>query len=217
MIFSRPNRSSITELSSTEKTHLGTAVELCLMHVLRIPKGSVMDCNIDNVEVDIKFSISEFGWMIPNEAVGHICLLVSLIGELQFNVGLVRITREILSPGKGNRDQKKSILAKHRENIFWLVRKAFLPANPISLLPPDIKKMALEMVEVTALMQRVLAKTVLCIQEQHDTQALQELSVSTTRVHATVDAALTSQCELKLALMGYGALMEELLNILNRY
>src|SRR5262245_51917009 len=63
------------QLYKTEKTHAGTLIEINLHREFHFGNGDKMDYKIDGIDVDCKFS-QDFGrWMIPPEAVGHICLL----------------------------------------------------------------------------------------------------------------------------------------------
>lgn len=113
---------------------IGTIVERHIIAEFELQRGHTMDCSIADVEVDIKFSIKEFGsdktkqnpWMIPKEAVGHLCLLTRSDGR-RFQVGLVAITEEILT-AKGNQDGKRTIKAACTDDhIRWLTPRAPLP------------------------------------------------------------------------------------------
>jgi len=71
----RTGRYRIEELEKTEKTYIGTKVEIILRNELTLPRGVVLDNLISGHEVDTKFSLTG-DWMIPREAVGQICLLI---------------------------------------------------------------------------------------------------------------------------------------------
>lgn len=72
------------QLFKTEKTHAGTLVEINLQREFTFDDGAdvgshgqhPMDYKILGVDVDCKFSQDFGGWMIPPEAMGHLCLLV---------------------------------------------------------------------------------------------------------------------------------------------
>src|SRR3954462_3700755 len=64
------------ELEKTEKTHIGTCVEIEVRDRLRLARGKVLDCEIAGFEVDIKFSIAK-SWMIPPEAFDRPCIIIS--------------------------------------------------------------------------------------------------------------------------------------------
>jgi hypothetical protein len=198
VVFSRPNRVSITQLAKTEKTYLGTAVEHSVIRTLNLARGTSQDCCIEGVEVDIKFSIREYSWMIPNEAVGHVCLLMSLKNETHFNVGLVHITRGILSKGRGNRDQKRSILAKHRDAIYWLVRAKPLPPHPITLLSSDARVLALDLMEAVDVLRHLLVGSLLDIERDSGNEHFEILhqNVMVLNRHSQ-EALLVQTCESK--------------------
>lgn len=116
-------------LFKTEKTHAGTLVEINLQREFRFADGTAMDYQITGVDVDCKYSQQFGGWMIPPEALGHLCL-VAWADDYKslWSVGLVRIRDEWLNTGN-NRDLKLTIKAGHRDKIRWLWRDADLPEN----------------------------------------------------------------------------------------
>ena len=98
-------RYRIDQLRKTEKTHCGTPVEINLHREFELADGVVLDCRIAGHEVDCKFSLSEFGWMIPPEAIGHLCLLVWADEQIaKWSAGLFRVSAELLT--KPNRDRR---------------------------------------------------------------------------------------------------------------
>jgi hypothetical protein len=116
-------------LFKTEKTHAGTVVEINLQREFRFDDGIDMDYRIDGVEVDCKYSQRFGGWMIPPEAMGHLCLLVWADDyKSQWSAGLLRIAPEWLNHGN-NRDLKLTIKQEHRSRILWLWHEAELPEN----------------------------------------------------------------------------------------
>jgi hypothetical protein len=125
-----------SQLRQTEKTHAGSLVEINLHREFDFEDGSEMDYKIAGIEVDCKYS-QDFGkWMIPPEALGHICLLVWADDDRsKWSAGLLRIQQEILTSGE-NRDKKRNIKAIHRDKIFWLWRQAALPENVLLHLNP---------------------------------------------------------------------------------
>jgi len=76
----RSKRFTLSELEKTEKTYLGTKVEILLRNALGAERGRHMDLTIDGVEVDVKNTIGS-AWTIPNEALGHVCILISTNGS----------------------------------------------------------------------------------------------------------------------------------------
>ncbi|MDQ0761097.1 NaeI family type II restriction endonuclease [Streptomyces canus] len=123
-------------LFKTEKTHAGTLVEINLQREFKFSDGIDMDYRIAGVDVDCKYSQQFGGWMIPPEAIGHLCLLVwADDSKGLWSAGLLRIRREWLNGGN-NRDLKLTIKAEHRSKIFWLWRDAVLPENVLLHMDP---------------------------------------------------------------------------------
>jgi hypothetical protein len=125
-------------LFKTEKTHAGTLVEINLQREFSFDDGIVMDYRISGIDVDCKYSQQYGGWMIPPEAVGHLCLLVWADDyESHWSAGILRIRDDWLNRGN-NRDMKLTIKAAHRNKILWLWEKAELPENVLlHMSPPD--------------------------------------------------------------------------------
>ncbi|MFD5127229.1 NaeI family type II restriction endonuclease [Streptomyces olindensis] len=116
-------------LFKTEKTHAGTLVEINLQREFEFDDGIDMDYRIAGIDVDCKYSQQFGGWMIPPEALGHLCLLVwADDSKSLWSAGLLRIRREWLNGGN-NRDLKLTIKAEHRNKIIWLWHNAELPEN----------------------------------------------------------------------------------------
>jgi hypothetical protein len=116
-------------LFKTEKTHAGTLVEINLQREFKFADGDTMDYKIANVDVDCKYSQQFGGWMIPPEAVGHLCLLAWADDyKSLWSAGLIRIRNEWLNTGN-NRDLKLTIKANHRNKIQWLWLDEELPEN----------------------------------------------------------------------------------------
>ena len=65
----RTGRFRLSETEKTEKTYLGTKVEILLRNFLGFPKGQRLDLAIEGIETDIKNTMSG-NWMIPQEAIG---------------------------------------------------------------------------------------------------------------------------------------------------
>jgi hypothetical protein len=125
----RTGRWDYSELRKTEKTHMGTLVEINLHREFEFEDGRLMDYRVDDVEVDCKFSRSPRGWQIPLEATGHLCLLLWADDELgAFSGGLIRISENVLRSG-GNRDRKRTLNSTgvRRVRRLWVARP--LPEN----------------------------------------------------------------------------------------
>lgn len=123
----KTGRRSYEELEKTEKTYIGTRVEIELRAMLALPKGK-LDTVIRGHDVDIKNTMGS-NWMIPTEAVDHPCILVAAdeVSALCY-LGLIVARPEYLTFG-ANKDSKKSISAAGFSNIFWLLREHSYPAN----------------------------------------------------------------------------------------
>ncbi|MEU4954719.1 NaeI family type II restriction endonuclease [Streptomyces lavendulae] len=116
-------------LFKTEKTHAGTIVEINLQREFKFADGAAMDYRISGVDVDCKYSQQFGGWMIPPEAMNHLCLLVWADDyKSKWSAGLLRITPDWLNQGN-NRDMKMTVKAEHRNKILWLWHEAELPEN----------------------------------------------------------------------------------------
>jgi hypothetical protein len=132
----RTNRFTIDELEKTEKTYLGTKVEILLRDLLKLPKGKVLDLSIDGTEVDIKNTVHST-WTIPLESHTRPALLLRFSEKLALcDVGLAVIRPEYLNAG-ANRDGKKTISAASYINIWWLLHRAPYPPNFWEVLPRE--------------------------------------------------------------------------------
>jgi len=132
----RSKRFTIDEIEKTEKTYLGTKVEILLRNFLQFPKGKILDLEIDGIEVDIKNTIGAT-WTIPGEAMGHVCILLQLNEEKAlYSFGLVEITAQVLTSSP-NRDQKLAISAEGKKSIRWLVHEGAYPENFWQRIKPE--------------------------------------------------------------------------------
>ena len=123
------------QLYKTEKTHCGTLVEINLQREFDFEGGIDLDYKIAGVDVDCKYSQDLWGWMIPPEAVGKLCLVVwANDKESVWCAGLVRAEEAVLSGG-GNRDQKRQLTKVGRNAVHWLFWQEPLPPNILLQLP----------------------------------------------------------------------------------
>lgn len=127
-------------VTKTERTYLGTKVEIICQDEFHLDRGKKMDYSVAGHDVDAKFSMhSLLGQAIPREAVGNICLLMHASDkESRFSVGLVRVTPDILN-ASSNQDGKKTISALGRSRVRWLVREGRLPENQLLHLSPIVR------------------------------------------------------------------------------
>lgn len=123
----RTGRRLVSDLEKTEKTYIGTKMEILIRNFLELPKG-LLDLDIDGVDVDIKNTLGS-NWMIPTEALGKPCILVAC-DEKTFlcYLGIFVAHRSNLS-GSTNKDQKRSLSAIGFENVLWLLKDEPYPPN----------------------------------------------------------------------------------------
>jgi hypothetical protein len=108
------------QLHKTEKTHMGTLVEINLHREFDFADGDVTDYKIAGVEVDCKYSMNFGGWELPPEVMGHICLLITASdANSSWSAGLLRIEEPYLR-ARTNRDSKRQLTASSRANIHKL-------------------------------------------------------------------------------------------------
>jgi hypothetical protein len=99
------------QLHKTEKTHMGTLVEINLHRQFAFADGDATDYRIAGIEVDCKYSMTNGGWELPPEAIGHLCLLITANDQAStWSAGLVRVRNEYLRDGR-NRDSKSQLTA----------------------------------------------------------------------------------------------------------
>ncbi|MFD9259792.1 NaeI family type II restriction endonuclease [Streptomyces sp. NPDC059538] len=129
-------------VEKTEKTYLGTKVEIVAREEFDLGYGKSMDYAISGTDVDAKWTMRDT-WTIPKEAMGHICLVMHADDRTRhFEVGLVRITSELLNLGK-NGDGKRTVSAPQKKRIRWIVENGTLPRNfLLNLEKRDPEKLA---------------------------------------------------------------------------
>lgn len=132
----KTGRRSYDELEKTEKTYIGTRVEIELRAMLRLSKGR-LDTVILGHDVDIKNTMGS-NWMIPTEAIDNPCILVAA-DEVRAvcYLGLIVARPDYLTVGQ-NKDSKKSISAAGFANILWLLRDQPYPANFWRTIAADV-------------------------------------------------------------------------------
>lgn len=123
----RTARTKISELDNVEKTFVGLKVEHFFRDFIDVPKG-LRDLSIDGIDVDVKNTVGST-WTIPpetylNEEPVLLFMIADSLGHC--SVGLIIAKDAYLNPGT-NRDQKRSVSAAAKANVFWLVEKQSLP------------------------------------------------------------------------------------------
>jgi len=124
----RTKRFILSECEKTEKTYLGTKIEILFRDAIGQPKGKYLDLDLGGIDTDIKHSIGT-AWMIPREALGKPCVLITE-NELtaRFSLGLIVCRTENLTTG-GNRDQKLQVSAYGRNQALWIAHDMPYPRN----------------------------------------------------------------------------------------
>ncbi|MDX3383597.1 NaeI family type II restriction endonuclease [Streptomyces niveiscabiei] len=135
----RTGRYDVDALEKTEKTYLGTKVEIICRTAFDLGFGNKMDYRVCGHEVDAKFSL-DGRWMIPREAMGHICLLMAANDRRSsFKVGLVRVSEDVLTQG-GNQDGKRNISSSGKRMIRWIIEEGKLKPNLLLGLDPTVRE-----------------------------------------------------------------------------
>jgi hypothetical protein len=136
----RTGRWSVDSLEKTEKTYIGTKVEILFKFDFELPDGKRLDTRIEGQEVDIKCTVLR-DWMIHSEAVGELCLLVKIDDRRsKFQIGLIRADPSLLRSGK-NRDGKTSVSALGKKSIHWIVEDGVLPSNLLAELDSETREL----------------------------------------------------------------------------
>jgi len=129
----RTGRYRYEELETQEKTYIGTRIEIVVRTELGLERDGKLDTVIAGWPVDFKWS-ARGSWMIPREAVGELCLLLS--GDEAggtFSVGLLRCEEDYLNRVP-NQDAKRTVSKAGKQQIRWLVRRGVLPVNFLATL-----------------------------------------------------------------------------------
>lgn len=135
----RTGRWSVDSLEKTEKTYIGTKVEILFKFDFEIPRGEKLDLTIEGTEVDVKCTVRQ-DWMIPREAIGELCLLVRVDDKRsRFWVGIIRANPSVLRLSK-NQDKKGTISAEGKKSIQWIIEGGALPENFIGSLTPAVRE-----------------------------------------------------------------------------
>ncbi|MEN3174930.1 NaeI family type II restriction endonuclease [Gluconobacter sp. OJA] len=137
----RTGRFELSETEKTEKTYIGTKVEILVRDYLGFPKGlaGVLDLEVEGRSVDVKNTVTG-NWMIPAEALGHPCILIHEDEQRsECSFGVIIAKPEYLTQG-ANRDGKVSVSASGKNNIHWLLFKHKYPDNFWKQVPSSHRK-----------------------------------------------------------------------------
>jgi hypothetical protein len=143
----RTGRWCYGHLTKTEKTHLGTVIQIELQKEYDISDEGPLDYAIGGVPVDCKYS-ADFGkWQIPREmyrrnenglevGVDQIALLIwAEEGSRKWRAGVLRISENLLQTG-GNQDKKRTLRPDALPKIHWIwPDPPPLPENTLLELP----------------------------------------------------------------------------------
>lgn len=142
----RTGRWDYSQLMKTEKTHLGTVVQIVLQRELGLEDGQRLDFSAAGIEFDCKWSRNLYQWEFPtemyltksNEQQPSLALLIWANEQTErWASGLIRIGPEFLHGGQGNRDKKRKLNLAGCDRIHWLYRDA--PMIPNTLVRhPDL-------------------------------------------------------------------------------
>ncbi|WP_395360790.1 NaeI family type II restriction endonuclease [Streptomyces sp. YH02] len=140
----RTGRWAYQHLTKTEKTYLGTAVEVNLTKEFAIDNGADLDWSIAGLDIDCKFSKDLGGWEIPMEMylcadhgerggrANHAAVVTWMNDDTsQWAAGIVRITDERLRWKRErdtngdrvrayNRDNKRKLSDGAKSEVYWL-------------------------------------------------------------------------------------------------
>lgn len=134
----RTGRWDLAQLEKTEKTYVGTKVEIVVREALGLDRGPKLDLEIDGHHIDTKWAMNS-GWQIPREAIAELCLCIGgLAGVTRFQVGVVRCSEEHLNLGE-NRDRKRTLSAKGRAAMMHVVEPTAMLGNFVSDMDPGIR------------------------------------------------------------------------------
>ena len=140
----RTGRYCLPQLSKVEKTYIGTKVEIIVQAEFGLQRGRHMDYLVAGEEVDAKWSMKSGGWMIPNEAVGELCLCLTADDEKSiFSVGLIRAEEDRLRSSR-NQDRKRRFSPDGLRAMSWLAHDSPLAENLLLHLPAELRAAILD-------------------------------------------------------------------------
>lgn len=137
----RTGRWDYSQLMKTEKTHLGTLVEIWLQREFGFNDGDDLDYSIAGVDVDAKWSRNLYEWEFPLEMYlrGEKIAMVVWANEAtaKWALGLIRVGEEVLLPLGRQRDQKRRLNVFGKDRILWVHRDVQMIENALLHLPVD--------------------------------------------------------------------------------
>jgi hypothetical protein len=136
----RRGRFDYRDLYKTEKTYMGTLVEINLQRAFDFADGDVTDYSIADVDVDCKFSQRIGGWELGPEMLDQLCLVVWCSDrESSWRAGLIRASADALRETT-NRDAKRRLNELGMSRIQWLwPNHGRLDENLLLHLNPEVR------------------------------------------------------------------------------
>jgi hypothetical protein len=131
----RTGRWDYTQLLKTEKTHVGTLVEIWLQREFQFSDGIELDYQIAGVDVDCKWSLNLYEWEIPQEMYSRGEKIALVVWGNEYTArwasGLVRIGEDFLKPPGKQRDGKRKLNDRGRDRILWIKEDGDLVKNTL--------------------------------------------------------------------------------------
>jgi hypothetical protein len=131
----RTGRWDYTQLMKTEKTHVGTLVEIWLQREFGFRDGRELDFQIAGVDVDCKWSLNLYDWEIPLEMYSRGDKIALVVWANEYTArwasGLIRISETVLKPPGRQRDGKRRLNEHGRDRIVWIEPGADLVKNTL--------------------------------------------------------------------------------------
>ncbi|WP_083750736.1 NaeI family type II restriction endonuclease [Kribbella sp. ALI-6-A] len=138
----RTGRWDYSQLHKTEKTHLGTLVEIWLQREFKFADGEDLDYRISGQDVDAKWSRDLYAWEIPPEMYsrGDQIAMVLWANEysIRWSMGLIRISERVLLPEGKQRDRKRRLNDAGGDSILWIHRSRPMIENTLIHLPDGL-------------------------------------------------------------------------------
>lgn len=138
----RTGRWDYSQLMKTEKTHIGTLVEIWLQRELLLEDGKDLDYSIAGHDVDAKWSRNLYDWEIPLEMYTSKDQISLLIWGNEYTqrwaAGLLRIKDSLLKPLGRQRDKKRHLNDLGKDSILWLHAERPMIANTLLQLPEEL-------------------------------------------------------------------------------
>jgi len=138
----RTGRWDYSQLMKTEKTHIGTLIEIWLQREFLFDDGAELDYCIAGEDVDAKWSRNLYEWEIPLEMYSRGDKLAMVVWANEYTVrwalGLIRISEDVLLPPGQQRDKKRRLNERGKDRIVWVHRDKSLIKNTLLHLPSDL-------------------------------------------------------------------------------